>query len=207
MTQPSTTLKQLVHLFKVVVLNTIVFGVLGFGVSVTWHSQSTPLYHSQALISLTKVRHQQIGTTKYVRYSNGSELTQLFSDNFKAPTTDKAVRQALKKADLAADFDQPGAIMVEMPHNSGLIQINATSHKRTTAIKGANIAAKVAVQQFTKRYQLQNSQVLVRATSADRQITTISRSEIMLKFMFAGMLLGFLWIFVRELWQRRSAAK
>lgn len=207
MTEPSATLKRLFNLVKVVIVSAVVFGIVVLVFSVVWHPRVTTEYHSQALISLTKVRRQKVGQVNYVRYSNGSELTQLFSDTFKAPTTSKALRRELKKAGLAAELAQPGKITVHTSYNSGLIQINVTDDKRKTAIKAANLAATVAVKQFEKQYRLKNSRVIAHATSADRWATTISRSELIMKFMFAGILLGFLWMFVRELWQRHVTSR
>lgn len=207
MTQPSVALKRLFHLFKVMALSTLIGSVIGGGFSLIWRPQATPLYHSQVLISLTKVRRQKINGTTYINYDNGAQLTGLFQNNFKSPTTERALRQAFKQAKLSTALTQPSELNLTTAHNSSLIRVDVTDHKQQTAIKGANVAAKVAVTQFEKQYQLRNSRVLAWATSADRQVMTISRSEIMLKFMIAGMLLGFLWVFVRELWQRRVASK
>ncbi|MFC6169204.1 YveK family protein [Loigolactobacillus jiayinensis] len=207
MKQPSVSLNRLFYLLKGVLLSGLIFGVIGFIFSIVVPPKATTIYHSRALISLTQVRSQKIGQTQYLRYSNGSELSQVFINNFKSPTTNKAVSRALKKADLAATFTRPNDIAAITLKNSGLIEIKVTTGKPRAAVKAANIAAKVAVQQFEKQYQLHNSRVLARATSADRQITTISRSELMIKFIFAGILLGFLWIFVRELWQRHVTSR
>nr|SFZ87246.1 hypothetical protein LREN565_0359 [Loigolactobacillus rennini] len=205
--KPSQTLQKLAHLIKVVCCSALIFALLGIGYSWLRPAGVAPLYQGKVLISFAKVQRQHIAETDVVHYSSGGDVAPLFTDTMKAPTTVKALQQALTKANLATKLDIANNVTSKQQKDASLVQIQVTSHQPKAAVQGANLAARVAVRQFKQRYHLRRVRILVPATQAEKQFRITSRGELILKSTFIGILLGFLWIFARELWQVHVTSK
>lgn len=205
--EPSKTLQKVAHLVKVVCCSALVFALLGAGFSWLRPAKATTTYQGTVLISLAKVQRQKVANTTLTHYAAGDDLAPLFNELTTAPQTTKKIQQKLTKAGLAAQLAGTGN-QAERPQKvDGLVQVRVTSQQPQAAVKGANLAAQVAVQQFKQRYHLRHIRILVPATQAKKQVRTTSRGELILKSTFIGILLGFLWIFARELWQVHVTSK
>lgn len=205
--EPSKTLPKVTYLIKVVCCSALLFALLGAGYSWLRPAKTTVAYQGQALISLAKVQRQEVAGTTVTHYVNGDDIAPLFNDTIKAPTTVRKVQQALTNAGLAAQLDVTHDMTDRQQKNAGLVPVQVTSQQSQMAVKGANLAARVAVRQFKQRYHLRRVRILVPATQAEKQFRITSRGELILKSTFIGILLGFLWIFARELWQVHVTSK
>lgn len=205
--EPSKTLQKVTYLIKVVCCSALLFALLGVGYSWLRPAKTTVAYQGQALISLAKVQRQEVAGTTVTHYVNGDDIAPLFNDTIKAPTTVRKVQQALTNAGLAAQLDVTHDMTDRQQKNAGLVPVQVTSHQPKAAVQGANLAARVAVRQFKQRYHLRRVRILVPATQAEKQFRITSRGELILKSTFIGILLDFLWIFARELWQVHVTSK
>ncbi|MFD0896286.1 YveK family protein [Loigolactobacillus binensis] len=203
MRQASRTLSQFLRLVRGLIIMGFIGGILGLLVSGLL--PTTPAYQSQVLISLATVQRDKYGARQYLNYVSGTTLVAPFCRNFNTPTTTQALQQTVQKAGLATNAAADATKITVTPRGN-LVQVSVTSRTANSAVKLTNLAARLAVRTFRQQAHVQG-RLLGSATNAQRQATTTSRGENILKFIFAGILLGFLWLFLQELWQRHGISK